>query len=61
MDLSKIDNIEFEDIYTWDYPDFCDAYISYAENEGCPLTDSEMLQVNNDSEFVYEKLMEYLY
>tara|TARA_R110000737_G_scaffold331760_1_gene348242 strand:- start:434 stop:646 length:213 start_codon:yes stop_codon:yes gene_type:complete len=25
--------IEIDDVQAWDYPDFCDAFISYAEYE----------------------------
>ena len=31
-------SIEVEDIYSWDFPDFCDAFVAYAEwNDGTPL------------------------
>ena len=56
-----IDSIEFEDINYSDYPDFCDAFISYAEINGEPMTDTELESLNEDRDFVYEKLMEYLF
>ena len=61
IDLRKASNIEFEDIDYADYPDFCDAFISYAEIDGKPLTEEQLEELNNDSEFVHEKLMDYLY
>lgn len=61
MDLTKIENIEFENISLKDYPDFSDAYIVYAEIDGRPLTDSELDEVNNDSCFVYELVIERLF
>lgn len=61
MDLTKIENIEFENINVSDYPDFSDAFISYAEIDGRPLTDDELDQVNEDSYFVYETLIERLF
>ena len=39
----KVQNIEFENVDPKDYPDFCDAFISYAEHQdGTPLTDEEL-------------------
>ena len=61
FDHLKIDNIEFEDIDYNDYPDFCDAYISYAEFYGRPLTDEELEIANDDKDFFYDKLIDYLY
>ncbi len=61
MDFSKIDNFEFEDVDYDDYPDFCDAYISHAELDGVELTDEQYEEVNDDSGFVYDKLMDHLH
>ena len=62
MDYSKIEDIEFDGIDYSDYPDFCDAFIcsAYWDN-GQELTEDELDQINDDSQYVYEKLMEYLY
>lgn len=50
-------NIEWDGIDTRDYPDFCDAFICYAEHEdGTPLTDEELEDI--DSDYIYERLME---
>ena len=58
----KLINIEVDDIHMWDYPDFCDAFISYAEHpDGKPLTDEELEKVNEDADFVYEQVQEHLY
>ena len=57
MDKSKITAIEFEDVDTSDYPDCCDAYISYAELDGVELTEDELIELNEDTDFVYNKLM----
>jgi len=47
-------NIEIDNINMNDYPDFVDAYIIYAEdNNGTPLTDTELDQLN-ESGFVNE-------
>lgn len=57
MDYEKIDNIEFENI---DYGDFCDAFISSANYDGIAMTDDQLDELNDDTSFVYEKLMEHL-
>jgi hypothetical protein len=55
-------NIEVEDIDMKDYPDFCDAYIAYAEDsDGIPLTEQELDVVNEDSSYVYEQVYLNLY
>lgn len=56
MDLTKLENVEVEGIDTNDYPDFCDAYISYAEIDGVELTEDQLEEVNEDSEFIHEKV-----
>ena len=39
-----------DDIVAQDYPDFCDAYISYAEwSDGTPLTDDELEELQDQS------------
>lgn len=60
MDYKKIDNIEFENIDYSDYPDFCDAFISSAYYDGVAMTDDQLDELNDDTSFVYEKLMEHL-
>jgi len=56
-----INSIEFDDIDHSDCPDFCDAFISYAEINGRPMTDIELDRLNNDRDFVHGKLMEYIF
>lgn len=56
-----ITNIEFEGIDYKDSPDFVDAYISYAEKDGVEMTDEELEELNNDSDFVHTELLNYLY
>lgn len=54
----KYINIEIDGIDSRDYPDFVDAYISYAEHDnGEPLTDDELDALNEDSSFVYEQVI----
>ena len=50
----KITDYQIEGIDSQDYPDFCDAYLSYAEDEnGNELTDKELedWQEENPNEF----------
>ena len=54
INFSKLENIEVENIDMRDYPDFCDAYISYAEIDGQSLTDKQLEEVNECADFVYE-------
>ena len=61
MDTSKIDNIQFEDVNFSDFPDFSNAFISSADYEGREMTEEELDEINKDRDFVYEKLLEYLY
>lgn len=49
-----IDNIDLDGIDTRDYPDFCDAYICYAEKDGIPLTEEELDKLNEDRDLVYD-------
>ena len=58
----KATNIEFDGIDYNDYPDFCDAHIVSADNEnGDPLTEEEIEELNEDQEFIYDSLINYLF
>jgi hypothetical protein len=61
LDYSKIDNIEVDGIDYADYPDFCDAYIASADYDGREMTDEELELLNEDSDFVYSTVENYLY
>lgn len=55
-------NMEVEDVDPNDYPDFSDAYISYAEHEdGTPFSDEELIKLNEDGDQVYEAVMQHFY
>ena len=60
MNYKKIDNIEIDGIDTKDYPDFCDAYIVSADYDGVPMTDKQLDELNEDGDYVYEHIMDYL-
>ena len=61
MDYSKISNLEVDGIDYADYPDFCDAFISYAEYDGVEMTDKELDELNEDGDFVYECVQNHLF
>ena len=62
LDLSKVEDIEFEGINHDDYPDYCDAFVTSATYKGRDLTEEELEWVGDEhSDWVYEKLMDYLY
>ena len=62
LDLNQIDNIELDGIDTKDYPDFCDAYICYADYKGREMTAEELDCVNDEhGEFVHEKVFDHLF
>ena len=61
LDHSLIDNIKFDGIDYRDYPDFTDAYIDSADYDGIPMTDDQLDEINEDRDFVYEKLMDHIY
>lgn len=59
----KLINIEVDGIDYSDYPDFVDAYITYAEHEnGTPLTELELDDINsNHPDIVYDAVFDHLY
>ena len=61
MELDKISNIELGGIDTNDYPDFVDAFIESAEYDGVELTDAEIDELNCNSEFVYQCVLNELF
>jgi hypothetical protein len=58
LDLSKVSNVVVEGIDYDDYPDFSDAYISEADYDGIPMTEEQLEELNENSEFVHESAFE---
>lgn len=58
-------DFDVDDIDTRDYPDFCDAYICNAyvkENGECrDATPDELDEVNDDSDFVYDLVLDQVF
>ena len=57
----KYTNLEWEDIDTGDYPDFCDAHIVSGDLDGEPMSEAELEVLNDNGELVYELLMDHLF
>ena len=58
----KLTDYELEDVKSWDYPDFCDAFISYAEDENSKEMTEKQIEEwteNNEEEF-YEMVLDSL-
>ena len=54
--------VQFEDIDTNDYPDFCDAFVSYAEyTDGTPVSDEDLEKLNEDKCLIDELIHDSLY
>lgn len=61
MELHRIKDIEIDNINTKDYPDFVDAYISYATYDGIELTDDELDELNENRDFVYGQVIKHVF
>ena len=61
LDLTKISNIVVENVLFEDYPDFCDAYITYADYDGREMENDELDILNEDLDFVYEAVIKQLF
>ena len=61
IDTSQVEDVEIDGINPRDYPDFCDAFILEATYKGREMTDEELEALNEDSDFVHDKVMESLY
>jgi|TARA_R100000027_G_scaffold30644_1_gene22396 hypothetical protein len=59
IDYNKITNVEIEDIFRFDYPDFCDAFIASADYDGKPMSEDMIDYLNeNDSGFIGETIFD---
>ena len=61
MNYDLIDNIEVDGIDTNDYPEFVDAYIVSADYDGEPMTELMIEELNEDYDFVYDSVINYLF
>jgi len=61
IDFTKIEVVAVNDVDWNDYPDFCDAFIAEAFIDGREATDEELDAINENGEFVYKAVLDYLY
>ena len=60
MDYNLISDVELDGVDTKDYPDFCDAFICNALYNGNIMTDAQLEELNLDSGYVYDCVIESL-
>jgi len=61
IDYSKIEIIEIDGINHGDYPDYVDAYISEADYNGKTMSDEMLDEVNDNDQFRYEAVWDYIH
>ncbi len=61
LDYSKIEDVEVDGIDGRDAPDFCDAFICSATYKGREMTEAELERLNEDSDYVYQKVIDHIY
>lgn len=61
LDTRKLENVVMADVQMYDFPDFVDAYVEYAEVNGVELTDTQYDEVNENYEFLQQSAYESLY
>jgi len=61
MDLTKINNIQIEDINWNDAPEFCDAFIASADYKGVPMTEKQLDEINENTDFVHDSVNNFIY
>ena len=61
LDVRKLENVVMADVQMYDFPDFVDAYVEYAEINGVELTDAQYDEVNENYEFLQQSAYESLY
>lgn len=60
LDYSKLDDLELE-FNTDDFPDFADSFITRGTYEGRELTSDEVDELNENSDFVYNLVLDRIF
>ena len=61
IDYKKVEVVEIDGIEHGDYPDYVDAYITEAEYDGKPMTDEMIDEINDNDQFRYEAVWDYIH
>jgi len=61
LNYDWIEDVTFDGINFKDAPDFCEVYIDSAWYNGREMTEEELDILNEDSDYVYQQLMDHLY
>lgn len=61
LDFSKVSNVQIAGIDHRYYPDYSDAYIEEADYDGEPMTDELLEELNDDRDFVYQKVIDHIF
>lgn len=61
LDYKKISDVEIDGIDHRDAPDYVDAYILSASYDGREMTEDELDELNSDSDYVYECVMDWIH
>lgn len=61
MNYEKITNIVLDGIDHADYPDYSDAFIVSADYDGEPMTEEQLDEINEDSDFVYDCVIKQIF
>ena len=61
IDFKKVEVLEVDNINHYDYPEYCDAYISEANYDGNPMSDDMLDEINdNHLDFVYQQVWAFI-
>lgn len=61
INIENVTSVELGGVEMYDYPDFCDAYVEYAEKlDGTPLSDAE-LDTLNECDYTRSYVNEHAY
>jgi len=61
MNLDQITNVQVAGIDMRDYPDLVDSFITTATYCGKPMTDEQLDELNDDSDYVHKCVMDHLF
>lgn len=59
IDYSKVSNVYC--CIEGDYPDFCDSYIESADYDDEPMSDEMLEELNQDSDYVYDSVINQIF